>query len=76
MALGQTAGTSNTNQAGLNVKVTERGNDLPVQMATVYIVPQGDTVAVAFAFTDKKGSTPAVSCSNWKIRTECSDARI
>lgn len=56
MALGQTAGTSDTNQAGLNVKVTERGNDLPVQMATVYIVPQGDTVAVAFAFTDKKGS--------------------
>lgn len=56
MALGQTAGTSDTNQAGLNVKVTERGNDLPVQMATVYIVPQGDTVTVAFAFTDKKGS--------------------
>lgn len=55
MALGQTAGTANTNQAGLNVKVTETGNDLPVQMATVYIVPQGDTVAVAFAFTDKKG---------------------
>lgn len=55
MVLGQTAGTANTNQAGLNVKVTETGNDSPVQMATVYIVPQGDTVAVAFAFTDKKG---------------------
>ena len=56
VALGQTAGSANTNQAGLNVKVTEARNDLPVQMATVYIVPQGDTVAVAFAFTDKKGS--------------------
>ena len=55
IALGQTAGTADTNQAGLSVKVTETGNDLPVQMATVYIVPQGDTVAVAFAFTDKKG---------------------
>ena len=55
IVLGQTAGTADTNQAGLNVKVTETGNDLPVQMATVYIVPQGDTVAVAFAFTDKKG---------------------
>lgn len=56
VALGQTAGSANTNQAGLNVKVTEARNDLPVQMAIVYIVPQGDTVAVAFAFTDKKGS--------------------
>lgn len=55
IALGQTAGTADTNQAGLNVKVTETGNELPVQMATVYIVPQGDTAAVAFAFTDKKG---------------------
>ena len=55
MALGQSAGIANTNQAGLNVRVTETGNDLPVQMATVYIVPQGDTVAVAFALTDKKG---------------------
>ena len=55
IALGQTTGTADTNQAGLSVKVTETGSDLPVQMATVYIVPQGDTVAVAFAFTDKKG---------------------
>ena len=46
IALGQTAGTAVTNQAGLAVKVTETGSDLPVQMATVYIVPQGDTVAV------------------------------
>ena len=31
IALGQTAGTADTNQAGLNVKVTETGNELPVQ---------------------------------------------
>lgn len=55
LAIGQTTGTANTNQAGINVNVTETGNDLPIQMATVYIVPQGDTVAVAFAFTDKEG---------------------
>ncbi len=55
VSFAQTEGTAKVNQAGLNVKVTERGNDLPVQMATVYIVPPEDTVAVAFAFTDKKG---------------------
>lgn len=41
--------------AGLTVTVSEKGNNIPVQMATVYIVPVGDTVATAFTFTDKKG---------------------
>ena len=41
--------------AGLTVTVSEKGNNAPVQMATVYIVPAGDTVATAFTFSDKKG---------------------
>jgi len=40
---------------GLTVTVSEKGSNAPVQMATVYIVPVGDTVATAFTFTDKKG---------------------
>ena len=40
---------------GLTVTVSEKGNKAPVRMATVYIVPAGDTVASAFTFTDKKG---------------------
>ena len=36
VASAQTEGTAKANQAGLNVKVTETGNGLPVQMATVY----------------------------------------
>ena len=42
-------------KAGLTVTVSEKGSNAPVQMATVYIVPVGDTVATAFTFTDKKG---------------------
>ncbi len=41
--------------SSLTVKVTEAGNGNPIQMATVYIVPAGDTLATAFSFTDKKG---------------------
>lgn len=41
--------------SGLTVMVSEAGNNEPVQLATVYIVPSGDTVASAFTFTDKKG---------------------
>ena len=41
--------------AGLTVTVSEKDSNAPVQMATVYIVPIGDTVATAFTFTDKKG---------------------
>ena len=42
-------------ESALNVIVTEAGNGNPVQMATVYIVPAGDTLATAFTFTDKRG---------------------
>lgn len=42
-------------KSALNVRVTEAGNGRPIQMATVYIVPAGDTVVTAFSFTDKRG---------------------
>ena len=41
--------------SAVNVTVTEAGNGEPVQMATVYIVPDGDTLVTAFTFTDKRG---------------------
>ena len=41
--------------SAVNVTVTEAGNGEPVQMATVYIVPAGDTLVTAFTFTDKRG---------------------
>lgn len=47
--------SDNTPKSALNVIVTEAGNGKPVQMATVYIVPAGDTLATAFTFTDKRG---------------------
>lgn len=40
----------------LEVRVSEKGNRAPVQMATVYLVPVGDTVATAFTLTDKRGA--------------------
>ena len=49
-------GANAVNESALTVKVTEKSNGKPVQMATVYIVPAGDTVAAAFTLTDKKGS--------------------
>ena len=47
--------SSDIPESALNVIVTEAGNGNPVQMATVYIVPAGDTLATAFTFTDKRG---------------------
>lgn len=41
--------------SALNVIVTEAGTGEPLQMATVYIVPAGDTIVTAFTFSDKKG---------------------
>lgn len=43
-------------KSAFNITVTEAGSGAPVQMATVYIVPAGDTLAAAFSFTDKKGT--------------------
>ena len=42
-------------KSALTVRVTEAGNGRPVQMATVYIVPVGDTTVTSFTFTDKRG---------------------
>ena len=50
---GQEADTKK--MSALNVIVTEADSGEPVQMATVYIVPAGDTLVTAFTFTDKKG---------------------
>lgn len=47
--------SDNMPKSALNVIVTEAENGNPVQMATVYIVPAGDTLATAFTFTDKRG---------------------
>lgn len=47
--------TDDKPKSALNVRVTEAGNGRPVQMATVYIVPAGDTVVTTFSFTDKRG---------------------
>ncbi len=41
--------------SGLTVTVTEAGSGKPVQMATVYLVQPGDTLATTFSFTDKRG---------------------
>ncbi len=42
-------------KSALGVRVSEAGSGMPVQMATVYIVPAGDTIVSAFSFTDKRG---------------------
>lgn len=42
--------------SALSITVTESWSGEPVQMATVYIVPAGDTLVTSFAFTDKRGS--------------------
>ena len=43
-------------KSAAKIVVTEsRGNE-PLQMATVYIVPVGDTLVTSFSFTDKKGT--------------------
>lgn len=54
LAYGQKEAASQA-MSGLRVIVTQAGNEEPVQMATVYLVQPGDTLATAFAFTDKKG---------------------
>ena len=41
--------------AAVEVKVTDAANGEPLEMATVYLVPAGDTTVTAFGFTDKKG---------------------
>ena len=53
IAYGQAAGPREV--SALNLIVTEAGNGEPVQMATVYIVPAGDTLVTAFTFTDRRG---------------------
>jgi len=55
LASGQNGGLAVRNPAWLYVQVSEAGTDIPVQMASVYIVPVGDTVITAFSFTDKNG---------------------
>ncbi|MDE7128329.1 MAG: carboxypeptidase-like regulatory domain-containing protein [Bacteroidales bacterium] len=42
--------------SSLTVMAKDAETGEPVHMATVYIVPEGDTLAAAFTFTDKKGS--------------------
>lgn len=42
-------------KSGLSVMVSESETGKPLQMATVYIVPAGDTLVKAFTFTDRKG---------------------
>lgn len=54
-SFGQAGKPAAANESALTVKVTEKENGKPVLMATVYIVPVGDTVATAFTFSDKKG---------------------
>lgn len=41
--------------SALTVMVTGAGNGEPVEMATVYIIPIGDTIVKAFTFSDRKG---------------------
>ena len=54
-SFGQKRYAKNEHKTALTIKVTEKGSGKPVQMATVYIVPAGDTLATAFTFTNKKG---------------------
>ena len=54
-SFGQGGSAKAVNESALTVKVTEKENGKPVLMATVYIVPVGDTVATAFTFSNKKG---------------------
>ena len=49
-------GTDAPAMSGLTVTVTEAGSGKPVQMATVYLVQPGDTLATTFTFTDKRGA--------------------
>lgn len=54
-SFGQDGGPKAMNESALTVKVTEKSNGKPVLMATVYIVPAGDTAVTAFSLTNKKG---------------------
>ena len=49
-------GDDSREMSALEVNVTEAGTGNPVEMATVYIVPAGDTIVTVFRFTDKKGT--------------------
>ena len=49
-------GTGTEAMSSLTVMAKDAETGEPVHMATVYIVPEGDTLAAAFTFTDKKGS--------------------
>lgn len=42
--------------SAVEVKVSDAANGEPLEMATVYLVPVGDTTVTAFGFTDKKGT--------------------
>ena len=42
-------------KTSLSVTVTEAGTENPIEMATVYIIPVGDTLVTSFGFTDKRG---------------------
>ena len=53
-AFGQSAKDA-TNMAAVEVKVSDAASGEPLEMATVYLVPAGDTTVTAFGFTDKKG---------------------
>ena len=48
-------GTGTEAMSSLTVMAKDAETGEPVHMATVYIVPEGDTLATAFTFTDKKG---------------------
>ena len=47
--------SGNIEMSALNVLVLDAGNKEPLQMATVYIMPAGDTTVTSFSFTDKHG---------------------
>lgn len=49
-------GTGTEAMSSLTVMAKDAETGEPVHMATVYIVPEGDTLAAAFTFTDKKGN--------------------
>lgn len=42
-------------KTSLSVTVTEAETENPIEMATVYIIPVGDTLVTSFGFTDKRG---------------------
>lgn len=50
------SGVGPRERSALELKVTEAGSGEPVQMATVYIIPAGDTLVTSFTFTDKAGT--------------------